>query len=408
MEEQKVNPGVDQVSLLDYAIFLMKWKKLIVQITAACFVAAVIISLLLPKKFLGETKILLPQQPTQSMSAQMLSQLSMSILAGDGTGGMRTTGDLYSSLLKSRAILDRVIDRFDLMKVYGEDLREDARDDLMEALSITDMKKSGTLVIGVEDTDPTRSAAMANAFIEELKNLTQRIAVTEASQRRLFFEEQLMNTKKTLVHAEESMKGYQEQTGALEIKDQTKVVIESIANLRAQMAAKEVERKVLKASVTPQNPDLQRVEEQLQGMREQVLKLEAKGGNSADPFLSTGRMPQAGTGYMRKLRDLKYSETLYELLVKQYEMAKMDEAKEAMVIQVVDKAIAPEEKIKPRRVFIVLGYTLIGFCLALFTAIFMEYRERVANDPVKRVRVERLKAYAAQSMIRQGRCREQE
>lgn len=400
MEEHNT---ADNVTVLDYLIFLMKWKKFIVLFTVSCFFAIVIISMLLPKKYLAETKILLPQQGSQSLSIQMQSQLGGMILPGGLSAGVRTTGDLYVALLKSSAVLDRVIDRFELMNVYKVSYREDARRELVKSLSAQDLKKSGMLVIGVEDRDPKRSADIANVFVEELKNLTKLIALTEASQRRLFFEEQLKSTKIELIHAEESMKGYQEQTGAIEIKEQTKAVIESIAHLRAQIASKEVELKVLRTSATPQNPDLQKIEAQLRGMREQLLKLEAKGGRSnSGTLMSTGSMPEAGTGYVRKLRDLKYSETLFELLTKQYEMAKIDEAKDAAIIQVVDRAVPPEKKVKPKRLFLIVSYTLLGFFIALVTALIMEYRERITRDPAKRERIERLKAYTSESLLRKG------
>ena len=402
MEQHKAQPPKEGVTALDYLIFVMKWKRLITLITVSCFAAIVIISMFLPKKYLAETKVLLPQQGSQSLSLQVQSQLGLAALPNVLSGGVRTTSDLYAALLKSRAVLDRVIDRFNLMKVYRETYREDARQNLVKALSIQDMKKSGMIIIGVEDRDPARSAELANAFVEELRNLTQYIAVTEASQRRLFFEEQLKNTKEALIRAEESMKGYQEQTGAIEIKEQTKAIIESIAQLRAQIAAKEVELKVLRSYATPKNPDLQKIEEQLRGMREQLSKLEAKGGKNPDTFMSAGSMPEAGTGYVRKLRNLKYSETLYELMAKQYEMAKIDEAKDAMVIQVVDKAAPPEKQVKPRRVFLVASVTLLGLLISFVTAIILEYRERVSLDPAKRERIERLKAYAAGRSIKEN------
>lgn len=399
MEEHNT---ADDVTVLDYLIFLMKWKKFIVLFTVSCFFAIVIISMLLPKKYLAETKILLPQQGSQSLSLQMQSQLGGMILPGGLSAGVRTTGELYVALLKSRTVLDRVIDRFELMKVYKVSYREDARRELVKSLSAQDLKKSGMLVIGVEDRNQTRSADMANFFVDELKNLTQYIAVTEASQRRLFFEEQLKSTKKELISSEESMKGYQEQTGAIEIKEQTKAIIEAISQLRAQIASKEVELKVLRTYATTQNPDIQKIEAQLRGMREQLSKLEAKGNNNPGPLMSSGNMPEAGKGYVRKMRDLKYSETLYELFLKQYEMAKIDEAKEAMVIQVVDKATPPERKIKPRTKFLLVSYTLLGFLVSLVMAVIMEYRERVAQDPAKRERLERLRAYSLKSFQRKG------
>ncbi len=383
-----------EVNVLDYMIFLLKWKKLIICVTVVFFAVSVLVGLLLPKKYLAETRVLLPQQSGLSMSVQMMNQLSGILLPAGLNSGLRTTGDLYVALLKSRTVLDRMIDRFDLMKAYRETSREDTRHDLLNALSIQDLKKSGLLVVGVEDRVPARSAEMANAIVDELRNLTQHIAVSEASQRRLFFEEQLKNTKESLIRAEEGLKGYQEKTGAIEIKEQTKAIIESIAQLRAQIAAKEVELKVLRSYATARNPDMQKIEDQLRGMKEQLSKLESKGGKNPDVLMSTASLPQAGTGYVRKWRDLKYAEALYELLMKQYEMAKIDEAKDAMVIQVVEKAVPPEKNSKPKMAFYVVGITFLGALLAFLSAIIMEYRERVSQDPAERDRIERLKFYA--------------
>lgn len=399
MGEQKIPSTTGDITALDYLIFAMKWKHVITGITVFCFVMILIITLLLPKKYQAETKVLLPLQGSQSMSAQILSQLGGLIPTG-GLGGVRTVGDLYVSLLTSRSVLDRMVDRFSLMNVYNRSSREKARRDLLKALSAQDLKKSGLLVIAVEDRDPKRSADMANAFVEELRNINRYIAVSEASQKRLFFEEHLKSAKEVLILAEEALKGYQEQTGAIEIKEQTKAVINSVAQLRAQIAAKEVELKVFRSYATSRNPDRQKIEDQLRGMREQLSMLESRRGSNTDALMSTANLPQAGTGYVRKLRDMKYAETLYELLMKQYEMAKIDEARDAAIIQVVEKAVPPEKKSKPRSAFYIISITLFGIVIAFVTAIFMEYRERISGDPTKRDRLERLKFYASGSLLR--------
>ncbi|MBT0653151.1 GumC family protein [Geomobilimonas luticola] len=380
------------VTFLDYLIVLLKWKRLIVWITAGAVVLSAIVSLLIPKIFKAEARILPPQQASSGAAAQLLTQLG-GLGVSPGLVGMKTTNDLYIGLIKSRTVLDRMVDRFKLLDVYDVKYREDARRELLRALKIQDDKKSGIIALGVEDRDPKRSAEMTNAFIEELKRLTQSIAITEASQRRLFFEEQLKSAKDALIQSEESLKGYQEKTGAIELKEQAKAIIESVAHLRAQIAAKEVELKVLRTYATSQNPDMQKIEEQLRGMREQLSKLEAKGGSSPDPIMSAGRMPEAGTGYVRKIRDLKYYETLYELLAKQYEIAKMDEARNAAVIQVLDQAMPPEKKVKPNRTMMVAIAAFTSLFLSVLMAFFLEYREKLLSNPDNRNSVEQLRKY---------------
>jgi uncharacterized protein involved in exopolysaccharide biosynthesis len=255
--------------------------------------------------------------------------------------------------------------------------------------------KSNVIVIAVEDKDPKRAAEMANAFVEELKRMTKGLAVTEAAQRRLFFEEQLKDTKESLIKAEEGVKGFQERTGTLHVEEQVKAVIRNIAQLRAEIAAKEVQIKVVKTYTRPNDPDLQRDEAALSGMRAELAKLESKGGTGSDPLMPTGRMPSVGTEYVRKLRDLKFNETLYELLLKQYELAKLDEARDAALIQVIDRAIPPEKKVKPKIVSIVFIAGIVSFVISVVTAFFMEQREKIIREPENRERIEKLKKYAA-------------
>jgi len=247
----------------------------------------------------------------------------------------------------------------------------------------------------VEDKDPQRAADMANAFIDELKGFTRKLAITEASKRRLFFEEQLEKVKENLVKSEEAMQSFQERTGAISIEDQAQSVIESIAAMRAQIAAEEVALKVMKTYTKPRNPDFQKAVEQLEGMKEQLHKLEANTPNSPDPIVPSGSMPKVGTGYVRKLREVKYNETLFEIMAKQYEIARVDEARNAVVIQVLDRAVPPHKKAKPKRALMVALATFTGFFLAVFIAFLMEYMERASVDPENRETIEMLKKYAS-------------
>ncbi len=285
----------------------------------------------------------------------------------------KTPNELYIGLLKSRTVLDRMIDRFDLMKLYQARYRQNAREKLLNnVLSVRDDRKSGIITINVEEKDPKRAADMANAFVDELQKLNSGLAITQASQRRLYFEEQLKSAKTSLAQAEENMKAFQEKTGALHIESQAKAVLEGIGMIRAQIAAKEVELKVMKTYSTPQNPDFQRVEETLWGLRAELAKMEGRGGRGHDPLMPTGRMAQIGTDYAKQLRDLKFNEVLYGLLLQQYEAAKLDEAKDATTIQVIDRAVPPEKKVKPQRAMMIILGGIIGFFLSIFAAFLME------------------------------------
>lgn len=368
----------DEINLIDYLIVLARHKWLIIGITLLAIVTTAVISLYMTPIYMAETKILPPQQGSSSMASQIMSQLGGLAGIAGGAVGIKTTNELYIGLLKTRVILDRIIDRFNLMELYEAKYREDARRGLTAALKAQDDKKSGIITVGVEDKDPKRSADMANAFVEELKNCTKGLAVTEASQRRLFFEEQLKDIKEALIKSEEAMQRFQERTGAIKIDEQAKAVIEGIANLRALIAEKEVELKVMRTYATNRNPDIQRGEEELKGLREELVKLEHKEGrgHNPDPLMPTGRIPALGTEYIRKMREFRYNETLYEILLKQYEAARLDEARDAAIIQIIDKAIPPEKKIKPKRILMVMIAGITGLFFSIFTAFFMEYLKK--------------------------------
>jgi len=365
----------EEINLLDLLIVLAKHKKLIIGGTLGAGVIMAVISLMMTPIYLAETKIYIPQS-SPSISTQMISQLGP--VAGL-VGAAKTPNDLYIEILKSRPARDRIIERFDLMKAYESKTREEAERRLLGNIKARQDLKSGVITLGVEDTDPKRSAVMANAFIEEFRNLNKSLALTEASQRRLFFEEQLKHAKDSLVKAENAMQSFQEATGAVKIDTQATAVIEGIAQMRAQIAAKEVQLRVMRTYSTPQNPDIQRAEEELRGLRAQMRQMESK--NSGDSMIvPTGNLPSTGTEYMRLMRELKFNETLYELLIGQYRTAKLDEARDAIVVQVIEKAEPPEKKIKPQRTSMVVLSVVAGFFISLFLTFFLEYKEKVIQD----------------------------
>jgi len=242
--------------------------------------------------------------------------------------------------------------------------------------------------------DPKLAADMANAFIEKLKEITQTLAVTEASKRRLFFEEQLAKVKEDLIKSEDAMQRFQEKSGAISVNDQAKAIIESITEIRAQIAAKEVELKVMKTYTEPRNPDLQKSEEALMGMKEELQKLETKNGETPDPLVPTGKIPAIGADYTRKLRELKYQEALFELMANQYEIARVDEAKDATIIQVLDKAVPSDTRVKPKRKRTVAAAAFAGFFFSILAAFFMEFIENASRDEEKRKTIELIKKYS--------------
>ncbi len=378
----------DEINLIDYLIVLAKRKKLIILFTLAVVIITAIYSFTLPPVYKAETTLLPPQESKSNIQSQLLSRLEgITSIAG----GLPGDTSIYTGMIKSRTVLDNIIDRFGLMEVYEAEFRQDARKALDHEVNVGSDKKSSLITIAVSNKDPELAADMANAFVDELKNLVQGLAISEASKRRLFFEEKLKHAKEELIRSEEAMKAFQARTGALKMEDQARAVIESIAGLSAQVAAKEVELKVMKTYSTSNNPDLQKVEETLSGLKLELGKLEKSDGSNPNPLMSTGSMPGIGTNYIRKLRDLKFNETLFEIMARQYEMARIDEARDAAVIQVIDKAVIPEKRYKPARRQMVTTAFMVSLFFSVFLAFIMEYIERVFANEESRKRMELFK-----------------
>jgi uncharacterized protein involved in exopolysaccharide biosynthesis len=381
----------DEVSPIDLLILLAKHKRTILYIVLSCSIVAAGISLLIPNKYTAKTRIMPPQQSQSSLSLQMLSQVS-SVLGLMGKDmGMKNPSELYVAMLKSRTVGDALNQRFDLKRIYRQERTSDTLEQLGAETKVT-TGKDGTIGLEFTDRDPRRAAEIANAYMEELSKLTSRLAVTEASQRRLFFEMQLQKAREDLSEAEVAFRRAQEKTGLIEPESQARAIIESVALIRAQIAAKEVQISAMRSFATPDNPDLRRAEQELAGLQVQRQKLEKQ--NNAMPGdiqIPTTKIPEVGLEYLRKFRDLKFNETLYELITKQYELAKMDEAKDAAIIQVLDKAVPPDKKSGPKRTIIVIVTALAAAVLACLWVMMREFLQRLKTNPEQASKLELLK-----------------
>jgi len=293
-------------------------------------------------------------------------------------------------MLRSRTAEDALIRRFDLLRVYRDKKMSDGRRDLEDATSIV-LGKEGFVTISVEDKDRSRAPQIANAYVEQLRKLTQDLAVTEAGQRRLFFERQLELAKNKLADAEQALKETEQKTGLIQLDGQAKAIIESVVKLRALMAAKEVELHAMRLFSTEQNPDVMLGEQELSGLRAQLALLEKQGGGPGNVQVPVGNVPEAGLQYVRKLREVKYAETIFEILAKQYEAARLDEAKTAAIIQVLDPAIEPDRKSSPPRTWIVVIVTLLGFFGSAGYLLLAEALRRLRLNPHVNARLTTLK-----------------
>jgi len=366
---------------IERLILLAQRRKLILWVSVTFAIVAAVVALLLPQYFTATAKILPPQQE-QSVAASMLGQLGPLLsMAGGKDLGLRNPNDLYVGMLRSRSVADHLIDRFSLLKDYHKKFRVDARRELSSRTDIV-AGRDGIISVSVEDRDPSKAADLANAYIQELENLTRTLAVTDAAKQRLFFEREVREANEQLATAEDELKKTQEATGIIQLDSQSKVLLQGYADLRAQVAAKEVEVESMRSFAAEHNPDLLRKEQELQALRAQLERFEhGKPGKSFDG-VGLGSVPGSGLEYVRALREVKYRETLLELLTKQYEIAKIDESKDASIIQVLDQAIAPEKRSWPPRGALVIASTVLGFLLAITFVFLSDSFARARQDPV--------------------------
>ena len=375
----------EEIDLLDLLIVLAKRKRQIFRFTAGAAILSVIVSLLLPKIYTASTTILPPQQG-QSTASAMLGQLGALAGMAGGSLGIKDPDDLYIGMLKSRKVQDDIVSRFDLRKIYHSKKMIDARKSL-EGNSRIASGKDGIISIEVDDRDPQRASEIANAYVDELNRLTSNLAVTEASQRRLFFEKQLNLVRDNLSKAEYDLQKLQAKTGLIQLYPQEKEIAESNAKLRAEIAAKEVQLSAMSVGVTSSNPEYVRLQGELASLK---ARLE---GENTDALLES-KMPQSGLAYIEKFRSVKFNQALMEMLYKQYELAKIDEAKDYPLIQVLDKATPPERKSKPKRALIVILSTLAAFFLSVFYAFVREALDKASLDPERSGKIAALKDLA--------------
>jgi uncharacterized protein involved in exopolysaccharide biosynthesis len=322
------------------------WRRLMT-VAVLCGALGAAASYLITPTFVSTTTFLPPQQQ-QSVAASALS--SLGALAGLGGGAVKSPADEYTALMQSVTVSDRIIDRFKLMQVYDKKFRRDARKRLAENVQMIIGKKDGMINVSVEDADPARAAAMANQYVEELRRMTSVLAISEAQQRRLFFEKQMTDVKSRLIAAQAALQASGFNAGAL--KAEPRSAADEYARLRAEMTAADVKLQTLRHSLTESTPEVQQQAATLQALRNQVAQLEQSTmSNSSSP------------DYVTKYREFKYQEMLFELMAKQYEAARADESREGALIQVVDTAQPAELKTNPKRSLIAIGCAILGSLL---------------------------------------------
>jgi tyrosine-protein kinase Etk/Wzc len=382
-----------EVSLIDVLTQLAYGKVLIAKVTGAAVLLGLVVAFVLPVRYTATTKIMPPQQ-TQSTATMLMSQLtglggsSLAAMAGSGLG-LKNPNDIYVGLLTSRPIADVIIQRFGLQKEYRAKDMTASRKKLAEFTDVTS-EKNGFIAISVTDKDKGRAAEMANTYTEELRTLTKTLAVTEASQRRIFYEDQLKQSRDALVAAALAVQQVQQQKGLIQLDAQAKAMIEGLATIRAQVAAKQVEVQALRSYSTEQNPEVQLAEKELASLQSEEAQLEQNNHGSGIAGLGLGNVPSAGLEYLHAEHELQYRQALNDMLMKQFDAAKLDESKDAAVIQVLEPAIEPDQKSSPKRAMLVSLFTIVGFCAGCMLVLIFWWWEYLQLDPITAQRIEEL------------------
>jgi len=370
----------EEVSLLDLLLPLIESWKLWIFGSLLVGLAALGIAFLMTPVYTARTTFLPPQQQQSGMASALASLGSLASLAGlaGAAGGMKSPADQYVALMQSVTAEDRLIEQFNLQQVYDAKYRFEARNELEKHTRILVGKKDGLISVEVDDIDPERAAEMANAYVEELRRMTSVLAVSEAQQRRVFFEKELQDARDQLTKAQHELQASGFNFGAL--RAEPRAAAESYARLRAEITAAEVRTQVLRGSLADSAPEVQRQLAQLAALRGQLARLEQTADASVGP------------DYLTKYREFKYRETLFELFARQYEIARIDESREGALIQVVDIAVPPEYKSKPKRGLIALAAASLSLILlGLFILVRHAWR-RSAIDPIGAARMARLRA----------------
>ncbi len=384
MDQTTLPPAEDdEISLLDLATTLGEEKAVLFGIPAATSTLAIIYALFTTPIYTAKTVILPPQQQ-QSGAASMLA--SMGALAGmaGAAAGVKSPDEMYVSFFKTNLLQDDLITRFKLDAHYESKTREGTRLALTGAAKISSDKKTGLISIEVDDKDPKFAATLANAHVDALRRMLGTLAVTEAQQRRLFFEQQIKKTQDALATADTSFRTLSAK-GGLPVTDVlAQVSVTASATIRGQIAAKEVELSALRQFATAQNPDMQRIASELSALRAQLARIESGGGTASTASA-------AGQAAVVALRDVKTQQAILETLVKQYELARVDEAREGPLLQQIDIAEPPEKKSKPKRAQIVLLAGVAGLFLGVLAAFVRRALRRASESPESAGRMAALK-----------------
>ncbi|MBI5656960.1 MAG: lipopolysaccharide biosynthesis protein [Geobacter sp.] len=376
-------PEEDEINLLELLLVLVKRKRLIVGMTLAAAIISIVYSLTLPNIYTATAKILPPQKETGGGLATALGQLGglagMAGLAGGLSGG----SDLYLGILKSRSVTDAVIQKLNLQTEFKAKSMDDARQALAGAVKFQ-AGKDGIITISADNKMPELAAKLANTCVDELLKRSVQLNLVKAGSERVFLEKRLEVVKADLTKAEDALKSFAQQNKTIQIDAQAKASIEGVAKLKAELATREVQLASLRSYQTDESSEVKTLQAAIRRLQGEIGRFSGVGG-SGEGIPTVGSVPGLGLQYARLMRDLKIQEAIFEQLTKQYEMAKVSEAKDSSSLQVLDEAVVPVRKSGPRRTFIVIIATAVAFLVGVFGAFVFEFLERLSVEDRQKI-----------------------
>ena len=372
-------------------------RRFLLRIGCVALLVSTVIAFLIPKRYTTQVQIMPPDTQSTNTLALVAGLTGKGDVGGLGTIagdllGMKSTGALFMGVLQSRTVRDHIVHRFDLKKVYGERLEEFARQDLAENTSISEDRKSGILTMNVTDRDAKRAVAIATAYVEELDALMAQLSTSSARRERVFLDQRLSSVKQDLDSAAKDFSQFATKNGTIDITEQGKAMVTAAAALEGQLIAAQSELEGLKQIYTDSNVRVRATQARIAELQHQIEKFSGKPAPAYDPsrdsssetYPALRQLPVLGVPYANLLRRLKIEETVYEILTKEYELAKVQEAKEIPTVKVLDSAEVPERKSSPPRLLIVFLGTIFSFALGIVWVLSKSRWEEVeAQDPAK-------------------------
>lgn len=372
-----------QITFLDYLYIWLKWRRLIAWTVGMTCLIAVGISLLLPKWYRATTTILPPKREGDLGIAASLGPLPFGL---DLFGSGRTDElNIYMAILRSRRVLEHVAQMFHLQDEYGKQTMDEAIKVLEQNVEI-EVTKEKTLTLSVVDQDRVRAAAVANFFIEELDRINKMLSTEQARGNRLFIERRLKRNRRNLQQTEEALKVYQEQHQTLGLSEESRSAVLAGAELEARVLSLEVQQDVLKRTLGATHPVLTQINTEIEASKRRLADL-----------------PEVGLDLVRLIRDMEIQSRLLKYLMPQYEQAQIQEARDTPTVQVLDRAVPPQRKDSPKRLFIVLGAGGASLLFSLFLTLNLEsIRQAHEQGSLRAQRIDRIMGELRAILPRRG------